>query len=65
VTSDPIIVERVIDGDTVQMPDGERVRLIGIDTPEVDQCGSLEATAKLRELVEGKPAPGRSGFSPK
>jgi hypothetical protein len=28
------VVERVIDGDTVVMEDGERVRLIGVDTPK-------------------------------
>ena len=27
-------VERVIDGDTVELTNGERVRLIGVDTPE-------------------------------
>jgi len=27
-------VERVIDGDTIKLTNGERVRLIGIDTPE-------------------------------
>ncbi|MBU4305160.1 MAG: thermonuclease family protein [Candidatus Omnitrophica bacterium] len=29
-----IVVVRVIDGDTVELENGERVRLIGIDTPE-------------------------------
>jgi len=29
-----ITVERVIDGDTLQLSDGSKVRLIGIDTPE-------------------------------
>jgi micrococcal nuclease len=28
------IVERVIDGDTLLMENGERVRLIGVDSPE-------------------------------
>ena len=27
-------VERVIDGDTIKLTNGDRVRLIGIDTPE-------------------------------
>ena len=27
-------VERVIDGDTIKLTNGERVRLIGVDTPE-------------------------------
>lgn len=53
-------VRRVVDGDTVELADGRRVRYIGIDTPEtVDprktvQCFGREATEKNRELVEGK-----------
>ena len=31
---DDILVERVVDGDTLKLENGERVRLIGIDTPE-------------------------------
>lgn len=30
-----ILVTRVIDGDTIELENGERVRLIGIDTPEI------------------------------
>jgi len=44
----------VIDGDTVDVTGGERVRLIGIDAPERGECGFGEATAALRSLVEGK-----------
>lgn len=53
-------VTRVIDGDTVEIEGGERVRYIGIDTPEtVDprqpiQCFGVEASKKNKELVEGK-----------
>ena len=53
-------VARVVDGDTVKLESGEVVRYIGIDTPEtVDprkpiQCYGKEASAKNRELVEGK-----------
>lgn len=36
-----ILVKRVIDGDTVQLEDGERVRLIGIDTPEIHDSHKL------------------------
>lgn len=60
-------VDYVIDGDTIDVagPDGstERVRLLGIDTPEVSrddspgECGGEEATAHLQELLpEGTPA---------
>ncbi len=47
-------VERVIDGDTVALGDGSRVRLLCVDTPERGQPGFAEATAFLRDLVEGK-----------
>ena len=55
-----IKVTRVIDGDTIEIEGGERVRYIGIDTPEtVDprkpvQCFGVEASNKNKELVEGK-----------
>jgi micrococcal nuclease len=48
------IVDYVIDGDTVELRDGERVRLIGINTPEMGQPYSAEAKNKLKELIEGK-----------
>jgi len=55
-------VIRVIDGDTIEIETGERVRYLGIDTPEtVDprkpiQCFGVEASKKNKELVEGKEA---------
>lgn len=36
-----ILVKRVIDGDTLLLESGERVRLIGIDTPEVHDSQKL------------------------
>ncbi len=56
-------VTRVVDGDTIDVEIKgkiERVRYIGIDTPEtVDprkpvQCFGVEASKKNKELVEGK-----------
>ncbi len=53
-------VIRVVDGDTIEIESGEKVRYIGIDTPEtVDprkpvQCFGVEASKKNKELVEGK-----------
>ena len=53
-------VVRVVDGDTIEIEDGQKVRYIGIDTPEtVDpsksvQCYGKEAADKNKELVEGK-----------
>ena len=49
-------VVSVTDGDTLVVSQGgleERVRLLGIDTPEVDQCGYAEATAAMAGLVQG------------
>lgn len=48
------VVERVIDGDTVLLKNGERVRLIGIDTPEKGQKCFEEAKNRLQELVFGR-----------
>src|SRR4030042_66192 len=53
-TSEKIIVARVIDGDTIELEGGDRIRYIGIDTPEIGEPYYLEATAKNAELVEGK-----------
>ena len=53
-------VVKVIDGDTIEIKGGQKVRYIGIDTPEtVDlrksvQCFGQEASDKNKELVEGK-----------
>lgn len=48
------IVREVIDGDTIVLASGERVRYIGINTPEKGQVGYEKARAFNRELVEGK-----------
>jgi len=49
-------VIRIIDGDTIEIAGGERVRYIGIDTPELspEEPYAGEAKAANRELVEGK-----------
>ena len=47
-------VVRVIDGDTIVITGGERIRYIGIDAPEVNEVFYQEAKDKNRELVEGK-----------
>jgi endonuclease YncB( thermonuclease family) len=48
------VVTDVIDGDTVEITTGEHVRLIGIDTPEIGECGYAAATAAMRRMVEGR-----------
>ena len=49
-------VTRVIDGDTVVLGSGERVRYIGVDTPEMDPLEPFgkQAMEANRQLVEGK-----------
>ncbi|MFH0739018.1 MAG: thermonuclease family protein [Candidatus Omnitrophota bacterium] len=40
-----ILVKRAVDGDTLQLESGERVRLIGIDTPEMHESEKLQRDA--------------------
>lgn len=53
-------VIRVIDGDTIEIEGGYRLRYIGVNTPETVhpnravECFGREASAKNKELVEGK-----------
>lgn len=44
-------VAYVVDGDTIRLHSGVYVRLIGIDTPEVGQCGYAAAKRALDRLV--------------
>jgi micrococcal nuclease len=55
--ADDCRVERVADGDTFYCRDGRKVRLIGIDTPELAQGadGRLAREALRRLLPEGRP----------
>lgn len=57
----------VVDGDTVILADGERVRLLGVNAPEVrrrvgsrwvyaPQPGALAAMQFVRQHCEGRPA---------
>jgi endonuclease YncB( thermonuclease family) len=48
-------VTYVIDGDTVVVSGRRHVRLVGIDTPERDQCGYDAATRSLQRLVLHQP----------
>lgn len=42
---------RVIDGDTIEISGGDRIRLLGIDAPERGDPVSEQATNRLRELT--------------
>lgn len=51
------VVAHVIDGDTVELESGERIRYLLVDTPEVSGtigCFGPEASDFNRTLVEGK-----------
>jgi micrococcal nuclease len=53
-------VTRVIDGDTFVIGTNERVRLLGVDTPELNSQDSVErnlayiAFGKTREMIDGR-----------
>ena len=55
-----VLVERVVDGDTLVITGGDRIRLIGVDTPETHhptkaaQPFGQEAFAYTRRMTEGK-----------
>ncbi len=55
-----ILIRRVIDGDTVELENGERVRLIGVDTPEIyDERKPVmyfahEASNFTKQIAEGE-----------
>jgi endonuclease YncB( thermonuclease family) len=47
----PVRAERIIDGDTFVLDGGERVRIIGVDAPEVGEPYADDATALLEALI--------------
>lgn len=48
------VVTNVIDGDTIVISGGERVRLLGIDTPEKGELFYKESKERLEQLVENR-----------
>lgn len=57
---DLFLVVRVIDGDTIELASGDRVRYIGVNTPETVhpnkavECFGQEASSYNKQLIEGK-----------
>ncbi len=47
-------VVHVVDGDTINLGNGETVRLAGIDAPEVGECGYKRSRNTLAGLILGK-----------
>ena len=60
VNLESALVTRVIDGDTIELSDGRKLRYIGIDTPETVhpqlglECFGTEARNYNQQLVAGK-----------
>jgi micrococcal nuclease len=60
IEGESTVVEKVVDGDTIEVSGNRKVRYIGIDTPEtVDPrrpvgCFGKEASDENKQLVEGK-----------
>lgn len=53
--SGPVV--KVVDGDTIDVATAsgtERIRIIGLDTPEIGECGFSEASAAMADLVAGR-----------
>lgn len=46
-----VAVATVVDGDTIRLVDGRRVRLVQIDTPERGECYGAKASAALRTIL--------------
>jgi micrococcal nuclease len=53
---DRFVVTRVLDGDTMELQGGDRLRLLAIDTPEKDEPLYDEATAFLERRALGRTA---------
>ena len=49
-----VTVSYVSDGDSIKLSNGEEIRLIGLNAPEIGQKCSSKSTNKLKELVLGK-----------
>ena len=51
------VVARVVDGDTVELDTGDKVRYLCVNTPEITppaECYGPEAAAFNKDMVEGK-----------
>lgn len=60
IEGERVLVTKVVDGDTIEIEGGKRVRYLGVDTPETKdprrpvQCFGKEASNENKFLVEGK-----------
>ncbi|WP_298746284.1 thermonuclease family protein [uncultured Serinicoccus sp.] len=54
--ADTLTVVAIVDGDTVDVSNGARIRIAGIDTPERGECGYDEAGARMMKLARDRQA---------
>jgi len=54
IEKEKVVVVKVIDGDTFYDNKGRRIRMIGINTPEVGEKCYYEAKSFLESLINGK-----------
>lgn len=50
--TEEVELKRVIDGDTLDLTDGRRIRLLGINTPEIGRTFKTDATDALKALTK-------------
>ena len=48
LAADTVLVTRVIDGDTIELATGEKVRYIGINTPEISGVDKNDPRARQK-----------------
>lgn len=53
IRSENLVIE-VFDGDTILLKSGKKVRLMGVEAPERENCAGQEAKARLTDLILGK-----------
>jgi micrococcal nuclease len=49
-----IQVARVVDPETIELQDGERIKLIGVKAPKAAPGGPFQYVQELQQLIEGK-----------
>ena len=65
--AETVAVRQVVDGDSLQLADGRKIRLVGVNAPEMgrqgrpDQPLALAAKQALKDLLAGRPAHLRFG----
>jgi micrococcal nuclease len=52
--TETVLVQKVLDGDSLKLADGRKVRLVGIQAPDGRGSLSRGATCKLKSKIEGK-----------